>query len=59
MEGVAHFRWRRARPPFSAVFGWKGKGNIDFVNGSDVILFDDLSDIRSDNAIPLSLNEIG
>ena len=37
----------------------EGKGNIDFVNGSDVIVFDDLSDIRSDNAIPLSRNEIG
>jgi hypothetical protein len=35
----------------------EGKGNIDFVNGSDVILFDDLSDIRSDKAIPLSRNE--
>ena len=36
-----------------------GKDNIDFVNGSDVILFDDLSDIRSDNAIPLSRSETG
>ena len=37
----------------------EGKGNIDFVNGSDVILFDDLSDISADNAIPLSRNETG
>ena len=37
----------------------EGKGNVDFVNGSDLILFDDLSNIRSDNAIPLSRNEIG
>jgi len=37
----------------------EGKGNIDFVNGSDVILFDDLSDISADKAIPLSRNETG
>lgn len=37
----------------------EGKGNIDFVNGSDVILFNDLSDISAENAIPFSRNETG
>jgi len=37
----------------------EGKDNIDFTNGSDLILFDDLSNIRSDEAIPMSRNEIG
>lgn len=37
----------------------EGRGNIDFVNGSDLILFDDLSDISADKAIPLSRNETG
>ena len=36
-----------------------GTGNIDFINGSDVIFFDDLADIRSDKAIPLSRNQWG
>jgi hypothetical protein len=33
-----------------------GTGNIDFVNGGDLIFFDDLADIPSDKAIPLSRN---
>ncbi|MCK5734641.1 MAG: exo-alpha-sialidase [Candidatus Latescibacteria bacterium] len=37
----------------------EGKGSIDFENGTDVILFDTLSDIRPDEAIPLSRNKMG
>jgi hypothetical protein len=33
-----------------------GTGNIDFVNGGDLILFDDLADIRADEAVPLARN---
>lgn len=35
----------------------EGRGNIDFVNGADVILFDDVAGIRADAAIPISRNE--
>ena len=31
-------------------------GNIDFIDGSDLILFDDLANISSDEAIPLTRN---
>ena len=31
-----------------------GTGNIDFIDGADLILFDDLANISSDKAIPLS-----
>ncbi|MFH1007256.1 MAG: exo-alpha-sialidase [Candidatus Latescibacterota bacterium] len=37
----------------------EGKGSIDFVNGSDLVLFDVLSDIRPDQAIPISRSEFG
>ena len=36
-----------------------GTHSIDLEIGSDVVLFDDLSDIRSDNAIPLSRYQMG
>jgi len=37
----------------------EGSGNIDFEIGSDVIVFNDLTDISADNAVPLSLYEKG
>ncbi len=37
----------------------EGKGSIDFENGTDVILFDALSDICPDEAVPLSRNQMG
>lgn len=33
-----------------------GTGNIDYIDGADLILFDDLANINSDKAIPLSRN---
>ena len=33
-----------------------GTGNIDFIDGADLIIFDDLANISSDKAIPLTRN---
>jgi hypothetical protein len=57
--GGGPFQVAPKKAAFFCTIWVEGKDNIDFVNGSDLILFDDLSDIRPDNAIPLSRNEIG
>ena len=33
-----------------------GTGNIDFIDGADLIIFDDLANISSDKVIPLTRN---
>ena len=33
-----------------------GSGNIDFTNGGDLVLFDDLDEIHADKAVPLARN---
>ncbi len=57
--GGGGFQVAPRKAAFFAGIWVEGKGSIDFVNGSDVVLFDTLSDIRSDQAIPISRSEFG
>ncbi len=50
---AVRFRSVRAQGACCATYGIEGRPVPDFENGTDLILFDDLSHVRADRAIPV------